>query len=268
MTWTQFFSIFKIALILFSLFLTSCTFFYIYWRFYKKIKPKKGEYRWVGYGNFFSRIFVEFPRQLMYDKLNRDPDEFREYGVHVIAGEQGKGKTCTGARMMLRFQKMYPKLKIRTNFDFKHEDGVIYDWRDLMQADNGIYGEICFIDEVQNWFNSSQSKDFPIEMMTIITQQRKERKMILCTSQVFTRVAKPIREQTYFLYQPFTLRGCLTIVPKFKLKIKADNGNPEKKKFKGFFFFVHNSELRESFDTYRKIERLSKEGFKSADEHL
>lgn len=32
-------------------------------------------------------------------------------------------------------------------------------------------------------------------------------------------------------------------------------------KSRGFYFFVHDEKLRESYDTYRVIESLSKSGF-------
>ncbi len=108
---------------------------------------------------------------------------------------------------------------------------------------NGIYGEIDVLDEIQNWFNSLQSKDFPPEMLTEITQQRKQTKMILGTSQVFSRLAKPIREQTYMLYEPTTLFGCLTFVRKYEIETNAD-GLADNKKYRGCFFFIQNEELR------------------------
>lgn len=259
--------IFKTVGILLAPFIGSYLVWYVYFRFVKKIKPKKGEYRKIRHGSHFKRLLIDFPRQLALDKLKRDPDYFREFGVHVIAGMQGKGKTVGAVYMMLWLKKQYPKLKIKTNMEYKYEDGAIRDWKDIIASENGIYGEINFIDELQNWFCSNQSKDFPVEMLTELTQQRKQRKMILATSQVFTRVAKPIREQTYFLYQPHTLLGCLTVVFKFRVDIKADSGNPDKKKFRGLFYFVHDEELRESFDTYKKIERMTKEGFKPREEH-
>ena len=261
-------NVLKFVFYLFSPFLASCLVWFVYWRVFKKIKPVKGEYKKVKHGWKIKRLLIDFPKQLMYDWLVFDPDFFREYGVHIVAGEQGSGKTVTVAYLLRRYQKMYPKLKVKTNFEYKHEDGQINDWRDIIASENGIYGEINVIDEVQNWFNSLQSKDFPIEMMTEITQQRKQRKCIIWTSQVFTRVAKPIREQTYILYEPKTLFGCLTVVFKYKPEIKADSGNPDKKKFRGLFFFVHSKELRESFDTYHKIEKMVKGGFKPAEQHV
>lgn len=261
-------NIMVIILKIFAPFLGSCFVWFVYFRFVKKIKKKKGEYKKIGHGNILKRLLVDFPRQLVKDYLERDPDYFKEYGVHVISGMQGCGKTSTAVYFLLWLKMQYPKLKIKTNLQYKYEDAPINDWRNVIASENGIYGEVDFIDELQNWFCSNQSKDFPVEMLTELTQQRKQRKMILATSQVFTRVAKPIREQTYFLYQPITLFGCLTIVPKFRVDIKADSGNPDKKKLRGLFFFVHNEELRESFDTYHKIERMSKEGFKPLEQRI
>jgi len=249
-------------------FLTSLFIWFIYFRIVKGIKPKRGKKGKKTHGNKLKRLFVDFPRQLVYDFLNSDPEYFREYGVHIVAGEQGSGKTITVAYLLRQFKRVYPRLYIKTNFHYKREDGQIRHWRDIVASDNGIYGEIDVIDEIQNWFNSLQSKDFPPEMMTEITQQRKQRKIILGTSQVFTRVAKPIREQTFMLYEPHTLFGCLTFVFIFKPIIKADSGTPDQKKFRGLFFFVHDNELRESYDTYYKIEEMSKEGFKPSEEQM
>jgi len=239
-----------------------------YWLVIRKIKPKKGKRRQMKHGSKFKRLFIDLPRQLSYDLLNSDPEYFREYGVHIVAGEQGSGKTMTVAYLLRKYQTIYPRVYIKTNFYYAYQDGEIHHWKDIVKSENGIYGEIDVIDEIQNWFNSLQSKDFPIEMMNEITQQRKQRKIILGTSQVFTRVSKPIREQTYVLYEPHTFFGCLTLVFIFKPEIKADSGTPDKKKFRGVFFFVHDKELRESYDTYHKIEEMSKEGFKPFDEHV
>ena len=145
--------------------------------------------------------------------LKESLGEFNEFGVHLFCGEQGSGKTTAVVDLLMnKWQKMYPKMKTFTNMDYKYEDGEISHWKDLIRNKNGIYGVTNVIDEIQNWFNSLQSKDFPPEMMLEITQQRKQRKVILGTAQVFGRVAKPIREQTSFVYLPRTFLGCLTIV--------------------------------------------------------
>lgn len=217
--------------------------------------------------SFIKRVFILFPRQFWIDTINREPDSFRDYGVHIIAGEQGSGKTITLAYLLDKYQREYPKCKIRTNFNYTRQDGEINHWKDIVQNNNGIYGQIEVLDEIQNWFNSLQSKDFPVEMLTEITQQRKQRKIIFGTSQVFSRVAKPIREQTTFLYEPITILGCLTIVKKSKPQLDHD-GIDKGRKNKNYFFFVHNEYIRNLFDTYRKVENLREVGFKSEADQL
>lgn len=235
----------------------------IYYRFMLGYKFKKGTVRPFKQFPLIFRLLVQFPFRFIKDKLTFDPDFFQPYGVHIIAGEQGSGKTITLVYLLKKYQYIYPKLVVKTNMLYKFENSSITHWRDVVASNNGIYGEIDVLDEIQNWFSSLQSKDFPPEMLTEITQQRKQRKMIIGTSQVFSRVAKPIREQTTFLYEPVTLFGCLTWVRVYKPIISADGNmdNKHDKKLRGMFFFVHTDSLRDSFDTYKKIEKISEEGF-------
>lgn len=243
-------------------FLLSFLLNYIYLRFVKKIKRKKGNLGRVKKHSILRRIYIDFPYRLIKDIMESDPDEFKEFGVRFICGEQGSGKTVFLTKYLLDLKKKYPKLKIQTNYNYKYEDDKITHWKDLIERSNGIYGYVNVIDEVQNWFNSLASKNFPPEMMTEISQQRKQRKLFLCTSQVFGRVAKPIREQAMLVYEPFTLFGCLTFVRCYKPYFD-DTGTLVKKVPRGFQFFVHTDEIRKSYDTFKKVEELSKIGFKS-----
>lgn len=161
--------------------------------------------------------------------------------------------------MLQVLKKKYPRVKIRTNFNYKYEDEAIESWQQLVCNDNGIYGQIEVIDEIQTWFSSLQSKNFPPEMLTEISQQRKQRKMLIGTAQVFGRVAKPIREQTTFVYCPMTIFGCLTIVRVSKPHF-YDEENFRFKKYIRTYFFVHNDKLRSAFDTYKKIEKYKNDG--------
>lgn len=243
-------------------------FFYFVYYSLKGYRIPRGSYRYVGYGNFFKRLFVDFPRRFVVDRFTADPDKFREYGVHVICGEQGSGKSITLTYMLLRYQKMYPRLIIKTNYGYAHQVAPIEHWHDIVDSSNGIYGEIDVLDEIQNWFSSNQSKNFPPEMLTEITQQRKQTKIIIGTAQVFSRIAKPLREQIGFIYKPMTIFGCLTIVRKYKPKVSSTEGSLEELKLRGVFFFVHDDVVRGSFDTYKKIRKYIETGFKPEHDQL
>lgn len=252
---------------IFAPFIISMIIYYIIY-FKKGMRIKRGiSVHKMKHGSIIERLFWDFPKQFMLDRFTADPDAFKPFGFRMITGEQGKGKTITLVYLLLKYQEMYPLMKTMTNFAYKYEDKQLTQWKDMLKYSNGKYGYICVIDEVQNWFSSLQSKDFPPEMLGEITQQRKQAKMILGTTQVFTRCAKPIREQTYLIYDPVTIFGCITIVKKLK-PVMDDNATVTGYKFKGLFFFVHTPKIRNAYDTYKKIEKYVEQGFKPASEQL
>ncbi len=255
-----------VFLVLSPLILSMVGFFVIYYK--KGMRIKRGiSVHKMRHGSIIERLLWDFPKQLMLDRFNADPNDFKPFGFRMITGEQGKGKTVTLVYLLLKYQQMYPLMKTMTNFAYKYEDEQLNQWQDMLKYSNGKYGYICVLDEVQNWFSSLQSKDFPPEMLGEITQQRKQKKLILGTTQVFTRCAKPIREQTYLIYEPVTLFGCLTFVKKLKPKMD-ENATVTGYKLKGFFFFVHTPKIRNAYDTYKKIEKYVDQGFKPASEQL
>lgn len=248
-------------------FLTAAVVWWLYWRFIERLRPipnEKGKFKQHG---FLRRLFLDFPKQLAYDLITIDPNTFKEYGMHLLCGEQGSGKTTLMAYLVRKYKQEYPKVVVRSNFSCSMEDYPLTSWEELTLDTNGIYGEIDCIDEIQNWFSSNQSKNFPPDMLTIITQQRKVRRCILATSQIFTRVAKPIRENTYLMYYPMTFAGCLTFVRVYK-PILDEQGTLKERKLRKLFFFVHDKELREMFDSYKTICTLRDSGFKDVDKQL
>lgn len=208
--------------------------------------------------------FIKIPFQFWKDRFEANTDEFNECGLHLICGEQGSGKTLFATWLLFHYKKSFPKLKIKSNCCLSFEDEALNSANDLVFSNNGIYGEIDFIDEIQNWFNSLQSKDFPVEMLQEVSQQRKQHKCIYATSQLFDRVAKPIREQVSYVYRPITLFGCFTIVIKCKPKLNTDS-MVEGYKFVKLYAFLHTKEIRNSYDTYKKIEFMAKGGLRQRD---
>lgn len=208
------------------------------------------------------RIYIKFPKRYIDDLLLKVPDDFEEYGIRMVCGEQGSGKTITVVYLLQQWARRYENMKVITNMNYSKQDASLLHWKDIMKLNNGTKGVAVVIDEIQTWFSSLQSKDFPIEMLTELSQQRKQRKVILGTAQVFSRIGKPIREQTHIVYVPKTYFGCLTLV-RITKSIYWDDQKQEFKKYDGMFFFVHDEEIRGAFDTYLKIEKYKEQGFKS-----
>lgn len=50
--------------------------------------------------------------------------------------------------------------------------------------------------------------------------------------------------------------------------ILNSEGNVQEWKHRGMYFFVHDKELRESYDTYHVVESLSKSGFQPRNQEI
>lgn len=221
----------------------------------------KGEHTVVKKRSFLKRIFYDLPKQFVNDQFDKEADFFKYQGLVIFEGRQGSGKTMSMVEFIMRMQEEYPLAKTITNFGLSSQNNALKDWRGLVNYKNGIKGVIVGMDELQNWFSSNDSKNFPPEMLSVITQNRKNRRIILGTSQNFYLLAKAIRSQATEVRRCSTLFGCLTIVKRVEPFLDSE-GNVKEWKNRGLYFFVHNKKLREAYDTYKVIENLTKSGFK------
>lgn len=198
------------------------------------------------------------------DFRENNPDYFDPSGLLIFCGSQGSGKTLSAVQYVTKLCQTYKRAKLVTNVDIKG----LPEWTEVIEYDgistltdinNGIYGVIYLIDEIHLEFNSLESKNIPIEVMTEISQQRKQRKHIVGTSQIYARIAKPLREQirwcvlcrNYFgLFQFNTLiDGDMTV---------EKDGHLYTETAKKIFWF-HRPFMYEMYDTFAKMRRYRKE---------
>lgn len=244
----------------FFIFALLCLIWFLIYKYYHDWELPASGVRKVERRPLLKQLFYDAPRRYVRDMYEREPDFFDPHGIHMFCGEQGCGKTIACVEMMLRLQKMYSKSKMLTNFGVTTENDALTQWQQLLEYTNGKQGVIVGIDEIQNWFMSGKNQ-LPEGMLEIVTQNRKNRRIICCTAQVFTRVNKGLREQVTNVYEPHTLAGCFTVV--FKKKYRFDSaGNVIDSKFKGMYCFTHTEEIRNAYDTYKVIHTLAQEGFK------
>lgn len=223
----------------------------------------------------FCRRFIVCLPDLIYwwakDIKNRDRDYFKPYGVYMFCGRQGSGKTMGLTYMLEQYRKRYPKAKIYTNMQYIHETAPLKSLNDLLNKNlyNGKNGTIFVLDEIQNEFSCATSKDFPESLLQLITMQRKQRIVILCSSQVFTRVAKPIREQAFYVINCKTIFGRYTKLKWYDADLYLDYAdNPSLENRRKLMFkaarkdcFVQSDYLRGCYNSYALVARLSREGF-------
>lgn len=188
--------------------------------------------------------------------------KFTEFGVTMYCGQQGAGKTVAMVEYLERMRKKYPKALILTNFGYIHEHQSFDDWQQFFKVRNGEDGVIFAIDEIQNEYNSSNWKTFPEGLLTQITQQRKQKIKIVCTSQVYTRVVKQLREQTFEVVECRTLGGRWTFTKAFDAwEYEAVIDNPEKKnKLRRAWRrnFIQDTNLRDLYDSYSVVQKMAK----------
>ena len=239
-----------------------CLTWFLVFKYYFKLEYVPSDTVYIPKRSIWKQLLYDVPKRYISDLYEREPDFFKPQGIHMFCGEQGCGKTIACVEMMLRYQKMYPASKMITNFGVTTEDDELVKWQQLLDYTNEKKGVIVGIDEIQNWFMSGKNQ-LPEGMLEVATQNRKNRRVICCTAQVFTRVNKGLREQVTMVYEPHTFLGCFTVVIKKKYKFDSE-GQVTDSKFRGWYCFTHTEDLRSAYDTYKVIHTLSKEGFKES----
>ena len=190
----------------------------------------------------------------------RDKDAFRVSGTQVYCGRQGSGKTISAVRHLIEIKNRYPKAIVVTNLELNvpWEYTRFSTASELMElltsVENGKFGVVYLIDEIHTYFNSVESKGIPPYVFTEISQQRKQRKTIIGTSQLFLRIAKPFREQCDNMISCNTWFGVFTrnrVYDGMTLEQDYDGSLIGDVKKRGYFW--HSRELRNCFDTYQKV---------------
>ena len=236
-------------------------------------------------GNY-ERIVTKESRprlESLRDDINarRDKDFFWPSGTQVYCGQQGSGKTISAIKHLVDLKKRYPKALVVSNVQLNmlkpveyqtkegllkkrellipHEQYLLFSDIDqlalaLVHVNNGKYGVIYLIDEIHTYFNALESKNIPMYVFTEISQQRKQRKLIVGTSQLFLRMAKPLREQCDSLIICNTILGVFTkqtVFDGMSLSQQYDGSLMGDVKKVGWFW--HRRVYRNAFDTYQKV---------------
>lgn len=192
------------------------------------------------------------------------PDYFDPEGLLVFCGPQGSGKTLSAVQYVKKILEVYPKAILVSNITINDlPEGVVchnYEGiESLKKYENGYNGVIYLIDEIHLEWNSLESKNISIEEMIEFSQQRKQRKHIVGTSQVYGRLAKPLREQiknVVLCKNYFGLIQFNDLIDGFNT-IEKD-GTLETESIKKFIWF-HSPMLYKCYDTYAKMNRYKKE---------
>lgn len=210
--------------------------------------------------------FFNIFKQVKYtrDFLKEHPSYFSPDGLLIFTGPQSSGKTLSAVNYVYKLLKIYPKCKIVTNLELTDYpfDGervfLFQEAKDLTRYKNGYNGVIFLIDEIQLYFNSLGSKNIDIDVMTQISQQRKQRIHIVATSQVFGRMSKQLREQfDTVIYCEKKWLGFMqknSLIDRNSIDSQESTGTNLKGTVKKVYRYFKSPESFKRYDTYKVIE--------------
>lgn len=203
-------------------------------------------------------------QSLHFDSVfyQKNPDFFHPDGIWVFCGSQGSGKTLSAVKCCRELLKAYPKAIVCSNIALRDIPCVPFtDYEQIKTLSNDEKGVIFLIDEIHVLWNSLESKNIPISEMAVFCQMRKARRVILGTSQVYGRIAKPIREQLKYAIKCKSYFKYLQIN-----KIVDPNGDDCKGEKDGELdgelvhtsWFFHRPSDYQAYDTFAKVERIER----------
>ena len=194
------------------------------------------------------------------------------YGIYGYFGLPGKGKTIAMSKRLKELRQQYgDNIYIMTNYCYNDQDFEFTSWKDLLKD----YDKPLVVawDEVQNEFNSRDFKDFPISLLTKLTQVRKGNGIqILYTSQRWHFVDKNFRSLSFGCYDCNTLLGNLTTLRLYdpidydELCSNSDYEKRRKIRPKMTSSFLQNEALRNCYDSYKMLESAKRKQYMDREE--
>lgn len=163
------------------------------WKFKRKLKH---HIAWLirldlpKYLSFLRWVYVDFLRC-----KNR-----RFWGIYQFVALPGQGKTLSMVAHMEKAVHDYPdsNFVIATNFNYRNQDFAINHWSDMVKIALFARKEnrpcILAVDEVHITFDSSDYRNFPAEILALLSFNRKFSLQFLCSAQIYDRIPKKIRD--------------------------------------------------------------------------
>ena len=189
-------------------------------------------------------------------------DGFPYGGMWLFTGAQGSGKTMLLMHMVKDIHEQYPDALIVTNISIFGIPCIPYKGiEDFDKYNNGSKGVIFVIDEIHVLFSSLESAKMPLSQVAVWCQNRKNRRLILGTTQRFTRAAKPVREQTTWHYE--CRRPLLWVLYRYRVLDGAkydDDGKyvlDEDEKMPGYTIYVPKVSVMTMYNTLEVVIRDS-----------
>lgn len=210
---------------------------------------------------------VNIGKSIAYDLafMRANPDYMETVGIVCFVGAQGAGKTLSAVKAFKKAAQTYPKAKLCSNLAVNglgaREIIPFTDYEQISELKNGIAGVIFLIDEMQTVWNCMEARNIPIDEVGTLCQNRKDRRLIFGTSQVYGRTAKQVREQyKYVVFCRSFLKYIQwnTIVDPCPDGYTSEDDGHFEGEIKWHSLFFHHPSDYKAYDTLNKIERMKR----------
>lgn len=181
-------------------------------------------------------------------------------GSIVFKGFQGSGKTLSMVHYVIELQKQFPKCLVYSNIKIKglknfHIIKNDSDVAEAISATNGVNGVVLLLDEAHLFFNKKTG--ISLDVLTAISQQRKDRRRIVMSSQIWEELDISLRKQVKHIV------SCQCRFGHIQVNSISDGESLSYDKMQGIYtakhlyteVFKHNQKLYDSYDTLQKIVR-------------
>lgn len=192
------------------------------------------------------------------EKLTRDKEKKFPTGSTVFIGHQGKGKTLSMVHTTLKLKEEWPKSIIYSNIRL-NPNVVKYNYFDTpeglnkaLNISNGEDGVILLIDEAHLFFYRKNGINF--DTLMAISQQRKDRRKILFSTQIWEEMDISLRKQVKEIVSCNNIVGIQinTWRDGYRLSYNKQEGEYQAPKIYTEIF-KHNDYLYSIYNTYQKI---------------
>lgn len=191
----------------------------------------------------------------LFKKCDKDYDKF-PFGIWFFDGKQGSGKTLSCVFLALQYKKKYEELRLISNVEIKGWKDAEYfstpaELVEILNGNSDNKHTLVIIDEALSYFAENGGID--PALMSEITQNRKQRRLMFIATQKFKRVNNRLRDfsmrtikcRHLFNLQYNVIRDDEDLV--FDKEVMDFVGRRV-----GSFVFKRNNDLFKRYDTYAK----------------
>lgn len=193
-------------------------------------------------------------------KWSRQPKGQFPTGTRAYKGFQGSGKTLSMVFYALELLNEYPTSIIYTNvaikgipkerYKFIDDDSILLEGLRISRGRNGV---ILLLDEAHLFFN--KKKGISLDILTAISQQRKDRRKLIISSQIWEDLDISLRKQVKEVV------NCRNIFNKWQINTVHDGESLHWDKNESAYvakklyteIWKHNDEIYNRYNTYQKI---------------